>query len=72
MSVKPKYVHYPQTVLSSTALQCRRELYSPLGPTYASPEKVSIIIIFCQEGLILHNIYKTFPQKTSDKLLDVF
>ena len=33
-------VHFPQTVVYPTALPCRRELYSPLGPEYSSPNAV--------------------------------
>ena len=52
-SVKLNKIHYPQTVLSSTTLQCRRELYSPLGSNSTSSNEVPIIIILCKEGLIL-------------------
>ena len=53
MSVKLNKVHYPQTVLTSTALSCRRELYSPLGPGDTSTNEVSIFIVLCQEGIII-------------------
>ena len=53
MSVKLNYVHYLITVLSSTALQCRRELYSPLGPGNRSTNEVSVAIVLGQEGIII-------------------
>ena len=40
MSAKQDLVHCPQTVLTSTALLYRRELYSPLGPSTLYPIKL--------------------------------
>ena len=65
MSVRLNDVHYPLTVLSSTALQCRRELYSPLGPGNPSTNEVSVAIVLGQEGVIILAGIMLIAQRTA-------